>query len=85
MIYRVDVEGNLLEFVVYFLDGQFTDGDDHCVALDDDLLLIGWCNKHVGYGHGKSGDAGHDREHGQVRDDCVLFLEMYNCAILIKI
>ena len=33
MIYCVDVEGNLLEFVVYFLDGQLTDGDDHCVSL----------------------------------------------------
>ena len=76
MIYRVDVEGNLLEFVVYFLDDQLTDGDDHCVALDlceDALLLIGWCNEHVGYGHGKSGDVGHGRENGHVRDDCVLF------------
>ena len=33
MIYCVDVEGNLLEFVVYFLDGrQLTDGDDHCTV-----------------------------------------------------
>ena len=57
MIYRVDVEGNLLEFAVYFLYGQLTDRDDHCVALDfceDALLLIGWCNEHVGYGHEKS-------------------------------
>ena len=76
MIYRVDVEGNLLEFVVYFLDGQFTDGDDHCVALhlcEDALLLIGWCNEHVGYVHGKSGDAGHGPENGHVRKDCLLF------------
>ena len=53
-----------------------TDGDEHCVALDhceDALLLIGWCNEHVGYGHGKSGDAGHGRENGHVKDDCVLF------------
>ena len=76
MIYRVNVEGNLLEFVVYFLDGQLTDGDDHCVALDlceVALLFIGWCNEHVGYGYGKSGDAGHGRENGHVRDDCVFF------------
>ena len=76
MIYCVDVEGNLLEFVVYFLDGQLTDWDDHCVSLDlyeGALLLIGWCNEHVSYGHGKSGDVGHGRENGHVRDDCVLF------------
>ena len=76
MIYRVDVEGNLLEFVVNFLDSQLTDGDDHRVALDlceDALLLIGWCNEHVGYVHGKSGDAGHGPENGHVRKDCVLF------------
>ena len=74
MIYRVDVEGNLLEFVVCFLDDQLTDRDDHCVALDlfeNALLLIGWCSEHVGYGHGKSGDVGHGRE-------------MYKGAILIE-
>ena len=76
VIYRVDVEGNLLEFVVYFLDGQLTDRDDHCVDLylcEDAMLLIGWYNEHVGYGHKKSGDAGHGRENSHVRDDCVLF------------
>ena len=53
-----------------------TDGDDHCVALDlceDALHLIGWCNEHVGYDHGKSGDAGYGRENGHVRNDGVLF------------
>ena len=39
MIYCVDVEGNLLEFVVYFLDGQLTDGDDHCVTATNIQLL----------------------------------------------
>ena len=64
--------------MVHFLEGQLTDGNDHCVAFDlckVALLLIGWCNEHVGYGHKKSasGDAGHGRENGHVRDDCVLF------------
>ena len=88
MIYCVDVEGNLLEFVIYFFDGQLTDGDDHCVSLDlyeDALLLIGWCNEHVVCGHERSGDVGHGRENGQMRDvTAFCSLEMYKGAIIIE-